>query len=225
MKNSNILTLKNLSKAYNGRQVLNNISFNIAQGDFTAIVGKSGSGKSTLLNIIALFEKPDSGKYYLNGKDLTKRFVNAAKIRNEMLGFVFQSYCLVPNRNVRDNILMPLMFRKSEINKTETLNWYEELLRIFDIKSLEMQTVNTLSGGEKQRVAIARALIMKPSIILADEPTGNLDEENSDNIMEIFSEINKRGYTIIFVTHDKGNADRAKRLLKLENGVLHDQFL
>lgn len=216
---SSLIELQSISKSYKEKVVLNDLSLTVKFGDFISIVGKSGVGKSTLLNIIALFESYDNGSYFLNGVK-QKNFLFNSKIRNKNIGFIFQSYNLIPNRTVRDNILMPLMFYKGKIDKKKKTEWYDYLIKLLEISDLESNNVSFLSGGEKQRVAIARALIVEPLLVIADEPTGNLDKHNTKKVMNMLLEINSMGYTIVLVTHDEGNASIAREKYQLLNGRL-----
>ena len=197
---NDIIRLENISKSFDSNLILKDISLSIKEGEFVFIIGKSGSGKSTLLNILALFENFDSGNYFLENNSVLKSKKNYPEIRNKYFGFVFQAYHLIDGLNVLDNIKMPLLYSSHALPNAE-----EKVLKIaneLDISKILYRRINELSGGEKQRVAFARAIINDPKIIFCDEPTGNLDEENSRIIMNLLYKENKNGKTIIVVTHD-----------------------
>jgi len=201
-----VLSLKNVSKTYQiGDQkihALKNVSFDIHRGDFISIVGKSGSGKSTLMHIIGLLDTPSSGEVILNGKNVTKYEEKyLAQVRNEEIGFVFQAFNLLSRATALENVMLPLSY--SKIPKNQWQKKSEEMLELVDLKERMLNKSNELSGGQKQRVAIARALINNPSIILADEPTGNLDPETSDEIMNLLMQVSREyGSSIVMATHD-----------------------
>ncbi len=217
-----LVILKNITKTYyTGKvayQVLKGISLEVEEGEFLAIMGASGSGKSTLLNIIGLLDKPDSGIYILDGQEvsqLTKK--ELAYLRNRKIGFVFQAFYLVPWATALENVLLPLLYR-GKINKEDEKKAVELLKRLGLEKRINAKP-NELSGGEQQRVAIARALITNPKLLLADEPTGNLDSKSSQEVMNIFKELNENGITIIMVTHDPEIADFAKKIKIIKDGI------
>ena len=217
-----LVILKNITKTYyTGKvayQVLKGISLEVEEGEFLAIMGASGSGKSTLLNIIGLLDKPDSGIYILDGQEvnqLTKK--ELAYLRNRKIGFVFQAFYLVPWATALENVLLPLLYR-GKINKEDEKKAVELLKRLGLEKRINAKP-NELSGGEQQRVAIARALITNPKLLLADEPTGNLDSKSSQEVMNIFKELNENGITIIMVTHDPEIADFAKKIKIIKDGT------
>lgn len=217
-----LVILKNITKTYyTGKvayQVLKGISLEVDEGEFLAIMGASGSGKSTLLNIIGLLDKPDSGIYILDGQEvsqLTKK--ELAYLRNRKIGFVFQAFYLVPWATALENVLLPLLYR-GKINKEDEKKAVELLKRLGLEKRINAKP-NELSGGEQQRVAIARALITNPKLLLADEPTGNLDSKSSQEVMNIFKELNENGITIIMVTHDPEIADFAKKIKIIKDGI------
>ncbi len=196
---------------------LNGVSIEINRNEFVAIMGPSGSGKSTLMNLLGCLDTPSSGKYYLNGKEASALSEDElAEIRNKEIGFVFQTFNLMPRLRAYENVELPLIYAgiKPEERKKRAL----EVLAQVDLLNRANHKANELSGGERQRVAIARALINNPSIILADEPTGNLDSRSSAEIMEIFSKLHKEGQTIILVTHERDIAEYAKRLIRLKDG-------
>ena len=217
-----LVILKNITKTYyTGKvayQVLKGISLEVEEGEFLAIMGASGSGKSTLLNIIGLLDKPDSGICILDGQEvnrLTKK--ELAYLRNRKIGFVFQAFYLVPWATALENVLLPLLYR-GKINKEDEKKAVELLKRLGLEKRINAKP-NELSGGEQQRVAIARALITNPKLLLADEPTGNLDSKSSQEVMSIFKKLNENGITIIMVTHDPEIADFAKKVKIIKDGT------
>ncbi|MDR2267077.1 MAG: ABC transporter ATP-binding protein [Christensenellaceae bacterium] len=214
----NIITLKNTTKKFGDRVILNNVTVEIPEGSFFSIVGNSGSGKSTLLNIMGLLDFGQSGEYFWENKLLKSNNKRQhAQIRNEQIGFVFQSYNLLDGYSVIENIKLPLLYGKRESKKCTREN---EILERLDLTEIFNSDVVTLSGGEKQRVAIARALINSPKLIICDEATGNLDNDNALKVVEILNEENQKGTTIIFVTHsDKFNSYFSHRA-KLEAGAI-----
>ena len=216
-----MIQLTDINKTYNNGaplHVLKGINLTIGRGEFVSIMGASGSGKSTLLNILGILDNYDTGDYYLNNvliKDLSE--TKAAEYRNRMIGFIFQSFNLISFKDAVENVALPLFYQGVSRKKRNALA-LEYLYRL-GLKEWAHHMPNEMSGGQKQRVAIARALITKPQIILADEPTGNLDPETSMEIMNIFSEVNKRGATIIMATHDKTMVDyMQKRVIAIEDG-------
>ncbi len=199
-------------------QVLKGINLEVEEGDFLAIMGASGSGKSTLLNIIGLLDKPDSGTYILDGQEVSKlNKRELAYLRNRKIGFVFQAFYLVPWATAVENVLLPLLYR-GNINREDEKKAVELLKRLGLEKRINAKP-NELSGGEQQRVAIARALITNPKLLLADEPTGNLDSKSSQEVMSIFKKLNENGITIIMVTHDPEIADFAKKVKIIKDGT------
>jgi putative ABC transport system ATP-binding protein len=197
--------------------VLQIASLNIGAGDFVAIMGKSGSGKSTLLQLIGGLDKPTDGEVVVDGNNLSKLSdAELARLRNRFFGFVFQSFYLQPHLTVRQNIAAACFPQK--ISDTELDKHIQEVVKIVGLVDRLDAEARTLSGGEAQRVAIARAIITKPRVLLADEPTGNLDSKNSAQIVKLLEEINKNGITVIIVTHDKQIAKRAKRTVSLADG-------
>jgi len=220
---SPILSIKNVYKTYNvGNQkinALNGVSLDIFQGDFVAIVGKSGSGKSTLMHIIGLLDTPTSGDVVINGINVSKMDEpSLAKIRNKEIGFVFQSFNLLSRATALENVMLPLQY--SEIPKDRWENMSLEMLSMVDLKERVSNRSNELSGGQKQRVAIARALVTDPTIILADEPTGNLDSRTGKEIVKKFIDLNESGRTIVLVTHDNDLAKIAKKIFVLSDGEI-----
>lgn len=224
--NNNILVLENVSKSYQTKvekiDILKNINLSVKKGDFLSIIGRSGSGKSTLLNIMGLLDKNDSGKIYIDGIDISNIDDTVKnKIKNEKLGFVFQFHFLLPEFTALENVMLPALINAYS-KKEEIKNRAIELLEMVGLKERIFHKPSQLSGGEKQRVAIARALINNPDILLADEPTGNLDEETSDGIFEILKKINKENeQTIIVVTHSKELANLSNRQIDLRKGSIN----
>jgi len=215
----NIIELKNIGKVYKSEgedtQALRSIDLNIKEGEFLAIMGPSGSGKSTLMNILGLLDTPTSGTYILNEQKVSKlKEKQLAKIRNKEIGFVFQQFNLLARTTVLDNVLMPTIYGNIPNPRQKA----EELIEMVGLSNWKTHKSNQLSGGQIQRVAIARALMMDPSIILADEPTGNLDTKRSEEIMALFKEINKKGSTIILITHEEYLAQHASRIIHIQDG-------
>lgn len=208
------LQLNHIQKSYT-RPVLTDVNLHVTNDSYVTIVGKSGSGKSTLLNILGLVEGYDGGEYIFNGVKI-RNYVDYAKIRLENIGFIFQSYNLIPTLSCRENILLPTMYNRK--NKVQD---FDELVDLLDIGPLLSQRVTTLSGGEKQRVAIARSLILDPCLILADEPTGNLDPKNRDMIFVLLQREHEKGRGIILITHDQETANQAETVYTLRDGALH----
>lgn len=224
-----IIKLINLTKSYDGHtKVLDGINLSINNGEIAVITGQSGSGKSTLLNILGLLDVQTSGEYYLDNMLIDKKSnFNYARIRNRKISFIFQAYHLIPNLTVKDNLIIPLLYRDGLIidltDFNEKVDYY---LQEFDLKSSENKRVDELSGGEKQRIGLCRALIADPEIILADEPTGNLDNINKIKIMDIFREISKNlKKTIIIVTHDYDFCKIANRKFHLTGGKIIEEII
>jgi ABC-type lipoprotein export system ATPase subunit len=220
-----LIQLKDLRKAYQiGKltyEVLKGINLEVERGDFLAIMGPSGGGKSTLLNILGLLDKPTSGSYIFEDRDVTT--LNAeelSRFRNQKIGFIFQAFHLVPWASALENVLLPALYRGNLTE--EDLKKAKGLLERLGLKDKMNLKPAELSGGQQQRVAIARALINQPSLLLADEPTGNLDSESSKEVMDILEELNREGLTIIMVTHEMDIADRAKKRKILRDGIFID---
>ncbi|MDR0697426.1 MAG: ABC transporter ATP-binding protein [Christensenellaceae bacterium] len=193
------IILQCISKSFGTKQILSDASLKIQQGAFFAITGASGSGKSTLLNIIGLLDFPDHGEYFWGTQKLSLQDKSChAKIRNESIGFIFQSYNLLGGYTAKENILLPLLYSKKKKRDTDRFN---QIVSSLGLNNILASNVNILSGGEKQRVAIARALINSPTVIICDEPTGNLDAKNATGVLEILKKENDNGVTIVFVTH------------------------
>ncbi len=220
-----IIRLTDISKIYNLGAVqikaLDSFSATIYQNEYVALMGPSGSGKSTLMNIIGCLDTPTSGTYILNDKDVSAlRDNQLASIRNQEIGFVFQTFNLLPRMTALDNVALPMIYAGIKANDR-----YQRAKEVLDLVSLTDRMnhkPNELSGGQRQRVAIARALVNNPSIVLADEPTGNLDTNTSHEIMEIFQSIHRQGNTVITVTHEEEIANAAKRIIRLRDGMVFD---
>lgn len=221
-----MIKFEKVSKIYNtgGNElpVLKDVSFDIAKGEFVAIIGPSGSGKSTLMHILGALDRPTSGRYLLDGNDVSKMSdKELAKIRSEKIGFVFQSFNLLSRATVLRNVMMPFIYS----GLTDKLVRRDKAVKALTAVGLEEDRwehlSNQLSGGQMQRVAIARALVSDPDIILADEPTGNLDSKTGKIVLETFKKINQeKGHTIILITHDKYVADHANRIIEIKDGVI-----
>ena len=218
-----IITVDNINKTYkNGSlelQVLKNISFKVDKGEFLAIMGSSGSGKSTIMNILGCLDNQYEGRYILDGIDISKSTENElSEIRNKKIGFIFQSFNLLPRLTALENVELPLVY--SSIPKEERHKRANELLEMVGLKDRTHHRPNELSGGQRQRVAIARALVNNPSIILADEPTGNLDSKSEGEIIEILQKLNKMGKTIVIVTHEPSIGEIAERKIIFKDGEI-----
>ena len=217
-----LIEVENVTKEYSNEVItkaLNGVSFKIRRGEFVAIMGPSGSGKSTLLHILGLLDRPTSGIYRFEGK-LTNNLSDdeASRLRNKKMGFVFQNYNLLPRITVLENVKLPLMYSGIK-DKYATQKAFNALDAV-GLKNKAFHYPNQLSGGEQQRVAIARALVNNPSIIFADEPTGNLDSKSGERILKIFQDLNQKGHTIILVTHETLTAQIAERIIKLKDGKI-----
>ena len=218
-----IITVDNVNKTYkNGSlelQVLKNISFKVDKGEFLAIMGSSGSGKSTMMNILGCLDNQYEGKYILDGIDISKSTENElSEIRNKKIGFIFQSFNLLLRLTALENVELPLIY--SSVPKEERHKRANELLEMVGLKDRTHHRPNELSGGQRQRVAIARALVNDPSIILADEPTGNLDSKSEGEIIEILQKLNKMGKTIVIVTHEPSIGEIAERKIIFKDGEI-----
>ena len=224
-----LLDVKNVKKIYSTRfggnkvEALKNVTFSVEQGEYVAIMGESGSGKTTLLNILASLDRPTEGKVYLNGKDLSKiKEKEMAAFRRENLGFVFQDFNLLDTFTLKDNIFLPLVLSRTHYKEMETR--LAPLAKQLEIESLLNKYPYEVSGGQKQRAAIARALITRPQIILADEPSGALDSKSADQLMKLFTDVNKSGQTIVMVTHSVKAASSANRVLFIKDGQVFHQI-
>ena len=216
----NIIEIKNLSKVYDNEiKVLDNINLSIKKGELIAIMGPSGSGKSTLLNILGLIDVQSSGNYYIEGKEVKDLMKNKPNlVRNKLFSFIFQYYALLKQYTVIENVMLPLTYRKiSNKERVEKSILYLKKVGLFHLKD---KKINKLSGGQQQRVAIARALVTEPEIILADEPTGNLDQKTGQDIMDLLIEINAAGKTVIIVTHDYNIAKQCSRIVRVIDGKI-----
>lgn len=217
-----ILRVEHLSKIYgtgeNAVKALDNVSFSVHKGDFVAITGPSGSGKSTLLHILGGVDEPTAGKVYVDGKDVySQNSEQLAVFRRRQVGLIYQFYNLIPVLDVRENITLPLLLDGRKVNA----EYYNELLNTLDLKEREKHLPNQLSGGQQQRVSIGRALINTPAIMLADEPTGNLDSKNSREIIDLLRISNKKyDQTLIIITHDENIALQADRIITIEDGKI-----
>ncbi|MBN1223575.1 MAG: ABC transporter ATP-binding protein [Candidatus Aminicenantes bacterium] len=222
MENNNLIDLIDVTRVYRvgGSEVraLQNITYQIKEGDLVAIMGPSGSGKSTLMNIIGCLDRPSEGQYVLGGEEVSKLDKNRlAKIRNKKIGFVFQNFNLLARTTALENTELPLLY--SDVPSKEVKEMALNALATVGLKGRELHKTNQISGGEMQRVAIARALVNNPSLILADEPTGNLDTKTGFEIMDVFLKLNKeKGITVVLVTHDPEVADVARHRIYLRDG-------
>lgn len=218
-----MITVSHLCKIYKNGGVetiaLNDVSFTINKGEFVAIMGPSGSGKSTLMHIIGALDLPTSGKYFLDNQDISQLNEDQlADIRNRKIGFIFQAYNLLPRLTALQNVMLPMIY--AGIAKDERLEKAKKYLKMVGLADRMHHAPNQLSGGQQQRVAIARGLAMNPSILLADEPTGNLATVQGEEIMDIFAELFKQGHTIVMITHEANIAKRAKRIIKILDGKI-----
>jgi len=228
MNKKSIISLRSINKSYdvgqNKLHVLKGIGLNIIEGEMLSIMGASGSGKSTLLNILGILDNYDSGEYHLN--DLLMQNLSetkAAYYRNQYIGFVFQSFNLISFKNAMENVALPLYYQK--VGRKQRNKIAMEYLDRMGLYEWANHMPNEMSGGQKQRIAIARAMISKPKVILADEPTGALDSKTSLEVMDIFDEINRQGVTIIIVTHEHDIAMRTRRIVRLKDGVIEEDFI
>jgi putative ABC transport system ATP-binding protein len=221
------LEFQNIEKTYSlGTETiraLRGVSLNIEQNEFVAIMGPSGSGKSTMMNVLGCLDTPTSGSYYLEGEDVSKmQSDELAEVRNRKIGFVFQTFNLLPRSDILHNVELPLIYGGVSSSKRKSLA--EEAIDKVGLSDRIRHKPNELSGGQRQRVAIARALVNNPSIILADEPTGNLDSATGDEIMSILNKLHESGNTVILVTHEDYIADHAERIIRLKDGYIEDDL-
>ncbi len=218
-----MIEINEVSKVYKmGKEkvvALNNVSLKINKGEFVAIIGPSGSGKSTLMHIVGGLDSPTTGTVSIEGNDISRlKDKQLSKYRNEKIGFVFQAFNLENSQTALENVMMPLIF--AGISKKERKERALKALEQVGLKDLAKHKPNEMSGGQRQRVSIARALVNNPEIIFADEPTGNLDSKAGENIMELFKEINAKGFTVIMVTHNPEEANKARRVVKIKDGEI-----
>ena len=220
----NLLKVQSISKTYGkgetAVQALKNVSFSVPKGEFVAVVGESGSGKSTLLNMLGALDTPTAGKVFVDGKDtFSMKEKELTVFRRRNIGFIFQAFNLIPELTVEQNIIFPMLL---DYQKPD-MRYLEELLQVLDLRERRHHLPSQLSGGQQQRVAIGRALITRPSLILADEPTGNLDTHNSSEVIALLKKTSKKyEQTIIMITHNRSIAQTADRVLQVQDGVLTD---
>ena len=221
---TSVINLSNITKHYEmGSQIvkaLDGINIAVEQNDYLAFIGSSGSGKSTMLNILGCLDRPTSGQYHLNGKNVERLVQNElSEIRNLEIGFIFQSFNLLPRADALGNVMQPLIYRDIGFRRRKEMAM-EALIRV-GLEERVDHLPNQLSGGQRQRVAIARALVTQPSILLADEPTGNLDSRTTVEIMELFDELHSEGHTLIVVTHEDEIARHCHRVVEMKDGIIH----
>lgn len=227
-----LIEVRDLCKVYNPGEnevrALDHVSLSIRKGEFVAIIGQSGSGKSTLMNMLGCLDIPTSGTYYLNGTDVsTMKDNDLSAVRNREIGFIFQGFNLISNLTALENVELPLIYRGIDRRQRKTLA--EESLKMVGLEKRMSHKPAEMSGGQQQRVAIARAIAAKPPVILADEPTGNLDSASSREILGILKELHRGGRTVVLITHDNGIAEQAKRVVrildgKIESDVINEHF-
>ena len=225
--NMNVIKVNNITKHYllgtQTVEALRGVSFGIKQGEFIAIMGPSGSGKSTLMNIIGCLDSPTSGTYHLNNKEVsTLESDELAGIRNKEIGFVFQNFHLLARNSALDNVMLPLKY--AGFNKQDQLNKAKDTLAKVGLESRMSHQPSELSGGQQQRVAIARALVNNPSILFADEPTGNLDSQTGYDVMQLFHNLHQQGQTIILITHENEIASEAERVIYIKDGLIESDI-
>ncbi|HUH66612.1 MAG TPA: ABC transporter ATP-binding protein [Syntrophales bacterium] len=222
----NLILMKDIRKTYHlgeiDLSVLKGVSLNVSRGEFVALMGASGSGKSTLMNIIGCLDSPTSGEYWLDGQEISWLSARErAKLRNRLIGFVFQNFNLLPRTTALENVLMPMIYSKESMSEQKKKQCATEILEKVGLSDRLDHQPSQLSGGEQQRVAIARALINRPGVLLADEPTGNLDSRTSEELLHMFQQLNSAdGLTIIMVTHDSGVAGYARRIVHVTDGII-----
>lgn len=222
-----LIHIENMKKIYNPGEnevrALDGIDLDIEKGDLVAIVGHSGSGKSTLMNMLGCLDTPTSGKYVLDGQDVASMTDNQlADVRNKEIGFIFQGFNLISNLDAVENVELPLVYRG--VSKNERKQLAMEALKSVGLEDRMKHKPNEMSGGQQQRVAVARAVAAKPPIILADEPTGNLDTKSTQEIMEILKELHRSGRTVIIITHDEEIASQAHRVIRMLDGRIEEDY-
>lgn len=223
-----MIEIKGITKTYHtggeSLTALNNITLTIKDGEFTSIMGPSGSGKSTMMNILGLLDRFDDGTYFLNGQDVSNLSDNeSAHVRNKEIGFVFQSFNLMPRMTILENVELPMVY--ANVPKKERRERAMKALERVGLGNRVKHRPNEISGGQKQRVAIARAIVNEPSVLMADEPTGNLDSKTTLEIMRIFQEINNEGTTVVMVTHEPEVAEYTKRIVLFKDGEIQNDHL
>lgn len=223
MKGTSLITLTEIKKDYVTEDfttnVLKGVSLEVKKGDFLAVTGKSGSGKSTLMNILGLLDIPTSGKYVLNGTDVSKMNEDElANVRNKEIGFIFQSFNLLARSTALENVILPTIY--AGMKEAERIKRAKDILESVGLGDKINNRPNQLSGGQQQRVAIGRALMNNPNLILADEPTGNLDTKSGNDVMDILKNLNKEGKTIVVITHEADIAQQAKKIVRMDEGVI-----
>lgn len=223
-----VIKVEDLCKVYNPGEnevrALDHVNLSIGRGEFVAIIGQSGSGKSTLMNMLGCLDIPTSGTYYLNGTDVsTMKDNDLSAIRNREIGFIFQGFNLISNLTALENVELPLIYRG--VDRRHRKKMAEESLKMVGLEKRMSHKPAEMSGGQQQRVAIARAIAAKPPVILADEPTGNLDSASSKEIMEILKELHKGGRTVVLITHDNGIAKQAKRVVRILDGKIESDVI
>ncbi len=223
-----LIEVKDIYKIYNPGEnevrALDGINLTIERGEFVAIVGQSGSGKSTLMNMLGLLDVPSSGEYYLDGENVSHMTDDQlSEIRNKQIGFIFQGFNLISSLTAQANVELPLVYRGMKPEERHRLS--KEALERVGLSHRITHLPKQMSGGQQQRVAIARAVAARPPIILADEPTGNLDSRSGEDVMKILNELHEEGRTIILITHDNGIAERAKRVIRIHDGQIVDDYI
>lgn len=223
-----LIDIRNIYKIYNPGEnevrALDGVNLKISKGEFVAIIGQSGSGKSTLMNMLGCLDVPSFGQYFLNGRDVsTMKDDDLSDVRNKEIGFIFQGFNLIPSLTAVENVELPLIYRG--ISKEERKELSVKALEIVGLSHRMDHKPAEMSGGQQQRVAIARAIAAKPPVILADEPTGNLDSHSSKEILEILKELHKTGRTVILITHDNDIAAQAKRVVRIKDGKIEQDYL
>jgi len=221
-----LIELRDICKTYHIGDikvpVLKGVSLEVSRGELVALMGVSGSGKSTLMNILGCLDQPTSGEYWIDGREVSRLSSNErAELRNSELGFVFQNFNLLPRTSALENVALPLSYASDSLTDREALRRAEEMLRRVGLEDRMEHEPSQLSGGQQQRVAIARALINRPRVLFADEPTGNLDSHTSEEVLEMFRELNRKdGITVILVTHDAHVASCARRVIHIHDGIV-----